>query len=147
MIYFILLSFLAGIAIVTQANLNAYLGQLLASSVIATFVALSTSAIFVLLVIFVYVKEIPSIDIIKSVPIYLWFTGGLLGAFALACFYYIIPKIGLLHMISYSLCGQLIISMLSSHYGWFNMPVSTISISKISGIILMTLGIFLINKG
>ncbi len=146
MVYFILLSLLAGMAVVTQANINAYVGTLLSSSVVATLIALILSTSVVFIASLLYVKQLPSFETIKIIPLYLWLSIGLLGAFALGTFYYVIPKIGILSMISYSLCGQLIISMVFSHFGWLNMPVSTITLSKILGIISMMIGIFLINK-
>lgn len=147
MIYFVSLSFFAGIAIALQANMNSKLGVLLTSSLLATFIALISSATFTFIAMTFFVKDFPSISVVKSVPIYLYFLGGLLSAFALASFYYVIPKIGILAMISFGLTGQLIYSVISSHFGWFDLPVSPISISKMSGIIAMVVGIFLVNKG
>ncbi len=147
MSYFVLLSFFAGIAIAIQANMNSKLGVLLTSSLLATFVALISSAVFISIAMTFFVKDFPSTDVVKSIPIYLWFTGGVLSAFALASFYFVIPKIGILSMISFGLTGQLIYSVISSHFGWFDLPVSTINVSKILGVIAMLVGIFLINKG
>lgn len=147
MLYFILLSFFAGIAIAIQANINSQLGVLLTSSLLATSIALVGSFVFTSIAITFLVKEFPTVEILKSIPFYLWFTGGLLSAFALGSFFFVIPKIGILSMISFSLAGQLIYSVISSHYGWFNLPISTISISKMVGVIATLVGIFLINKG
>jgi len=147
MLYFTLLSFFAGIAIVIQANINSKLGVLLSSSLLATSIALFGSFIFTSIAVTFLVKEFPSVEMIRSVPIYLWFTGGVLSAFALASFFFVIPKIGILPMILFSLAGQLIYSLISSHYGWFEMPIITINIEKIIGVVSMIIGIFLINKG
>ena len=147
MLYFILLSFFAGVAIAIQANINSQLGVLLTSSLLATSITLVSSFLFTSIAITCLVKEFPTVEIVKSIPIYLWFTGGLLSAFALASFFFVIPKIGILSMISFSLAGQLIYSLASSHYGWFSMPITPISIAKITGVISMLIGIFLINKG
>ena len=147
MLYFTLLSFFAGIAIVIQANISSKLGVLLSSSLLATSIALFGSFIFTSIAVTFLVKEFPSVEMIRSVPIYLWFTGGVLSAFALASFFFVIPKIGILPMISFSLAGQFIYSLISSHYGWFEMPIITINIEKIIGVVSMIIGIFLINKG
>lgn len=147
MLYFILLSFFAGVAIAIQANINSQLGVFLTSSLLATAIALIGSFVFTTIAITLLIRDYPSIEVVKSVPSYLWFAGGLLSAFALASFFFVIPKIGILSMISFSLAGQLIYSLLSSHYGWFSMPISPINISKIVGVASMLLGIFLINKG
>jgi transporter family-2 protein len=141
------LAFLAGIALATQASLNSQLGQILSSSLLATFVAFTSSSLIMSFVLLSYVKKLPSLEVIKSVPIYLWFTGGLLSAFALALFYYLIPKIGILPLVSLSLAGQLLFAVIVGHFGFFNFPVTTIDPSKIIGVASMLLAIFLINKG
>lgn len=140
-------AFLAGIALATQASLNSHLGQLLSNSLLATFVAFTSSSFIMSIVIFLSVRRLPSIEIIKSVPIYLWFTGGLLSAFALALFYYLIPKIGILPLVSLSLAGQLLFSVVVGHFGFFNFPITEIDSTKIIGVVFMLLAILLINKG
>lgn len=147
MIFLLFLAFLAGIALATQASLNSHLGQLLSSSLLATFVAFTSSSLIMSLFLLSYMKKLPSLEVIKSVPIYLWFTGGLLSAFALALFYYLIPKIGILPLVSLSLAGQLLFAVIVGHFGFFNFPVTTIDTTKIIGVVSMLLAIFLINKG
>jgi len=39
-------------------------------------------------------KKVPQMADIKSVPVYLWFSGGALSAFGVGMFYYLIPKMG-----------------------------------------------------
>lgn len=67
------LAFLAGIALATQAILNSHLGQILSSPLLAAFVAFLSSSITISLLIVVSVRKLPSSEIIKFVPIYLWF--------------------------------------------------------------------------
>ena len=147
MIFLMFMAFIAGIALATQAMLNTHLGQLLSSSLLATCIAFISSSLIMSVVVCVYVKKMPSMEVITSVPIYLWFTGGLLSAFALALFYYLIPKIGILPLVSFSLAGQLIFAVIAGHFGLFNFPVTTIDATKTVGIVSMLLAIFLINKG
>ena len=146
MIFLMFLAFLAGIALATQATLNTHLGQLLSSSLLATLVAFLSSSVAISFAILVSLKKLPSLAIIQTVPLYLWFTGGLLSAFALALFYYLIPKIGILPLISLSLAGQLMFAVIAGHFGFFNFPITPIDTSKTVGIVSMLLAIFLINK-
>lgn len=146
MYFLMFLAFLGGVALATQAVLNSHLGQILSNSLLATFVAFSSSTIIMGFVIVTYVKKLPPLEVVKSVPIYLWFTGGLLSAIALALFYYLIPKIGILPLVSLSLGGQLIFSVIVGHFGFFNFPVTTLDVTKSIGVASMLLAIFLINK-
>ena len=81
-----------------------------------------------------------------NIPIYLWFSGGLLAATGVGLFYYLIPRMGLGPMMSYALTGQLIIAIISSHYGWFELPIKPLTLSRSTGVIALIVGIVLINK-
>jgi transporter family-2 protein len=82
---------------------------------------------------------------IKSVPWYLWFTGGALSAFGVGMFYYLIPKMGVGSMMSYALSGQILIAIIASHFGWFDLPVKPINAIKFSGAIALIVGVLLLN--
>ena len=82
---------------------------------------------------------------IKSVPFYLWFTGGLLSVIGISIYYYTIPKLGISTMISIGLFGQIIFSLIAGHLGLFGLPVEPITVKRIIGVASMIGGITLIN--
>jgi transporter family-2 protein len=140
-----MLSFIVGIMVVVQGALNARLGVLLNSSLLATSAALTLSACFTIIAVLVTVKQFPPIQELKAIPPYLWFTGAIFSFIAVTLFYYLIPKIGISTAVSFGLCGQIVFSMIAAHYGWFELPVETISFKKVVGTIAMIGGIFLIK--
>ena len=142
-----LIAFAAGAAIATQASLNAQLGVLLRSPLLATAVAFFSGLIFTLIACAAMVKNLPNVETLKAVPHYLWFSGGLLSTFGIATFYWLIPKMGIGPMLSYALAGQLILAMLAGHFGWFQLPVIPISTLKLVGVLSLILGIVFINNG
>lgn len=144
---FTLLAFIAGVAIAMQAAMNAKLGVLLRSSMLGTGVAFLFACGFILVGILVSIRDYPALNDIKAVPGYLWFSGGALSAFGVAMFYYLIPRMGVGPMMTYALTGQLLMATLASHYGWFGLPESPITVSKVAGVVALTLGMFLINMG
>jgi transporter family-2 protein len=146
-IFFPLIAFVAGVAIATQASMNAQLGVLVKNAVLATTVAFLNSFIFTLIVLIFFAKRLPGFEIIKAVPYYLWFAGGLLSTFGVGAFYWLIPKMGVGSMISYALSGQLILAMVAGHFGLFQLPVTPISTPKIVGALFLILGIIFTNKG
>jgi len=75
----------------------------------------------------------------------LWFSGGALAAFGVGMYYFLIPKMGVGPMMSYALAGQLLLAVVASHFGWFDLPVKKIDFIKIVGIITLIVGIILIN--
>ena len=145
--YLPLLAFTAGAAIAAQASLNAQLGQLLQSALLATTIAFASSLVFITLTLFTFYTKLPSIETFKGLPTYLWFSGGILSAFAIASFYWLIPKMGIGPMMSYALSGQLLFAILAGHFGWFQLPVISLSPLKLTGIFSLILGIVLINNG
>lgn len=145
--YWLIIAFTSGAAISIQAAMNAQLGNLLKNPLLASCIAFCSSIFFTLLAILVFTKEFPSTDIIRSVPVYLWFSGGILSAFAISMFYYLIPQIGIGPMMSFALTGQLIIAVISGHFGWFDLPLIPLTSGKFLGVVAMISGVLLINNG
>ena len=48
-------------------------------------------------------------------------------------------------MMSYALAGQILLAMIASHFGWFNLPVKQLDVVKVTGIVALIVGITLIN--
>jgi transporter family-2 protein len=150
MSYFSLLAVAAGAAIAIQASMNAKLGVLLKSAMMGTSIAFFVSCVFAVsaMVISAMVfstKQVPQMADIKSVPVYLWFSGGALSAFGVGMFYYLIPKMGLGSMMSYALSGQILIAIVASHFGWFELPVKPITSLKLAGAFSLVAGVLLLN--
>lgn len=142
-----LLAFVAGAAIAAQAGMNARLGAILKSALLASAVAFAGGLVYTLLVFALGSNTLPAQSAFKAVPVYLWFSGGLLSAFGIITFYWLIPRMGVGPMMAYALSGQLILAMLASHFGWFALPQVSLSASKLIGMAALILGMVLINKG
>jgi transporter family-2 protein len=150
MSYFSLLAVAAGAAIAIQASMNAKLGVLLKSAMMGTSIAFFVSCVFAVsaMVISAMVfstKQVPQMADIKSVPVYLWFSGGALSAFGVGMFYYLIPKMGVGSMMSYALSGQILIAIVASHFGWLELPVKPITSLKLAGAFSLVAGVLLLN--
>ena len=134
----------AGAAIAIQATMNAQLGVVLKNSTLATCIAFLLSFMITIIVLLLTTKQYPNITDIKAVPAYLW-CGGVLSAFGVGMFYFLIPKMGAGSMMSYGLSGQLIIALLASHFGWFNLPIKSLDSIKTIGAVLLIISVLLIN--
>lgn len=150
MSYLSLLAVAAGAAIAIQATMNAKLGILLKSAMMGTSIAFFVSCVFAVSAmmfsaIVFSTKQVPQMADIKSVPVYLWFSGGALSAFGVGMFYYLIPKMGVGSMMSYALSGQILIAIVASHFGWFELPVKPITSLKIAGAFSLVMGVLLLN--
>ncbi|WP_086934350.1 DMT family transporter [Agarilytica rhodophyticola] len=145
MSYLSLLALGAGAAIAIQAAINSQLGVLLKSSMLGTSIAFLVSCIFTVLAMVISIKQYPQMSDIKSVPLYLWFSGGALSAFGVGMFYYLIPKMGVGSMMSYALSGQIMIAVIVSHFGWLGLPMKQIDGLKVFGVISLITGVILLN--
>ncbi len=136
----------AGAAIAIQAGLNSQLGILLKNPLIATAIAFLGSFLFVFAFLVSTTKAFPAITLIRSVPFYLWFTGSILSAIGITTFYWLIPRMGAGPMMSCALTGQLLASMIVSHYGWFQLPEIPITSTKVLGVVTLIFGIIMIGR-
>jgi transporter family-2 protein len=141
-----LLSFLVGIMVVIQGGINARLGILLNNSLLATSTALTLGASFTLIAILTTVKEFPTMNQLREIPVYMWITGGVLSFLAVTLFYYIIPRVGISTAVTFGLAGQLVFAAIAGHFGWFNMPLEPITSKKIAGLTVMIASVILIKS-
>lgn len=140
-----LFAFAGGIFLAAQGVFNAHLGTLLKNPLLASVTAFFSSTIFAVLFVFISTKNPPDLTMVKNVPFYLWFTGGLFSVVGISLYYYTIPKLGVATIISIGLFGQIIFSFIVGHFGLFGLPVEPITLKRIIGVISMIAGIFLIN--
>lgn len=140
-----LLAIFAGIAISLQATLNARLGVLLGNTLLGTGIAFMVGCLLCFTLIALNGKFDLKVTSLQIVPVYLWFTGGALGALGVGLLYFLIPKMGVGSMTVYSLTGQLLVAMAVSHFGWFDLPQSPVTLQKIFGLIALFTGVVLVN--
>ncbi|WDT84694.1 DMT family transporter [Alteromonas sp. 009811495] len=143
---FPILAVFAGAAITLQAGMNARLGVLFKNPLLATAIAFLMACIFTLIFMVATHRQLPIASDIKAVPTYLWF-GGILSAFGVGSYYYLIPKMGVGSLMSFALSGQLILAVIAGHFGWFEQPIKPITMKTIVGLLAMVLGIIFINGG
>ena len=141
----ILLAFTGGVLLAIQGGLNAQLGVYLKNPLLATFIAFFYSTSFAFLGVAISIKSYPSLEQIRQVPAYLWFSGAIFSVFGISLYYYTIPKLGISSMVSLGLSGQLIFSVFASHFGWFGLPEDPIAYKKILGVLTLIISIIMIN--
>lgn len=141
----LLLSVAVGVMVVIQGGLNAQLGVLLKNPLLATSAALTVSALLTVTAVLLTVKQLPSSQVLRTIPPYLWVTGAAFSFLAVTLFYYLIPKLGISTAVSFGLFGQIAFSMVAAHFGWFGLPEETIVWRKVLGVATMIIGLYLIK--
>lgn len=139
------LALLAGAAVAVQAGLNASLGKQLGNPLFATVVAFAAGLGFTLLATVAVARQLPDAVVVRAVPTYLWFASGFLSASALVGLYWLIPRMGLGVTMSFALTGQLLVALAAGHYGWFHLPITPLTPTKIAGAAALLMGVMLVN--
>jgi len=141
----VIIALLIGGLLSVQGSINSHLGAFLKHPLQAAFINFFVGTIVLFALNIVLKTEMPGTKELTKIPAYLFF-GGLLGAIYVTSAVVLIPKIGVTSMLAASIAGQLIISSIIDHFGFFDIPVHPISVGRIAGIILLSTGIFFIQR-
>lgn len=58
-----------------------------------------------------------------------------------------VQRIGGTAFLAAMLTGQMAGALILDHFGLFNVPVQPISVSRLAGIVLLALGVYLVQRG
>jgi bacterial/archaeal transporter family-2 protein len=82
----------------------------------------------------------------SSVPWYMLSTAGALGLLVVGAMGYSIPRLGLAKSLTVMVSAQLFAALLFDHFGLFGASVRTLNVSRLGGLALMILGVWLVLK-
>lgn len=133
----------AGIGIPIMAALNSGLGVRLGNPVAAASILLSVALMVSLA--FTLSRPLPETSLLTTTPLH-YFMGGIFVAFYILSITWIAPKIGIGNAVFWVLLGQIVAAALIDHFGWFNTPVSPLSVRRGVGVALMAAGVYLARK-
>ena len=141
--YFAGLMLLAGMAVPMLAALNAALGVRLGSAVAAGCV-LFTVAFLTGALVLLFAKPSAILGV-TTVPKHL-LLGGVLIAFYVLSITFVAPRFGVGNAVFFVLLGQLVSAAVIDHFGLFGNPVSSLSLTRMTGIGLMAAGVFVTQQ-
>lgn len=129
----------------TQAAINNKLAIYVESPILSAFIsfAIGTLALFL----YIVATGIPLGNLFnaKNAPVIAW-TGGILGAIFVASTVILVPRIGVALTFSLIIGGQMLITLVIDHYGFLGVPEKPISLLRVLGVTLITIGVVLIRK-
>jgi len=128
-----------------QATFNARIGSLLNNPFFGTAINFFVGLAAMLVLLAALRPELPSFRQVADVPPYL-FLGGVIGTMLVTSLIITVPKIGAATAIMGMVVGQMLTSILIDQNGWLGVPVNTVSVSRISGALLLLAGLYLIQK-
>jgi transporter family-2 protein len=139
---YLALALITGALIPIQSSTNAAfsksIGNPLITGLVVFVVGLAGMIIFILLARISFPKS----QQLVSAPLY-GYLGGIIVATYVVMITMLVPKIGVGTAIGLIVTGQIICAVMIDHFGLFNVPVHSISVSRIGGMLLMVGGVYL----
>lgn len=143
---FLILSIIAGALVPYQAAINGMLNKYMSNPLQASLVNFLGGAVFVVVLLLFLRPDVPAVDTLGRIPWYLYF-GGLLGVCFVTIALLSVPRIGGTAFLAAMLTGQMAGAMLMDHFGLLGVPVHPISMTRLAGITLLGVGVWLVQIG
>ncbi|MEY2385419.1 DMT family transporter [Lactiplantibacillus pentosus] len=135
-----LIPILMGGGLAMQTAVNAKLRQFVGSPYLASAVSFSVGALFlIVLTLLSGVSPFVSLTTIATNPWWIWL-GGLLGVIGLTVNLLLFPRLGSIQTAVLPIFGQIVMGILIDQFGWFASPREPLTIVKVIGLVLVTLG-------
>jgi bacterial/archaeal transporter family-2 protein len=141
----LLLAFMAGILMPTQAAVNHRMATALSNPVLAAFVSFGVGMVSLLLYLLISGIPLSQLQLAKNAPAIAW-TGGLMGAVYVAVVTYIVPRLGVALTFSVLIAGNLFITLLLDHVGFLGIPVKPVNLPRLLGVVLVLAGVLIFRK-
>jgi bacterial/archaeal transporter family-2 protein len=143
--FFIVLAVIAGMMMPTQASINNQLAGTVGSPVVAAFISFVVGTLALFAYILLTGTSLPGLLSLRNISLVSW-TGGLLGAFFVASSVILVPKLGVALTFSLIIAGQMLVTLVLDHYGFFGVPVKEVNIQRVIGAALIVAGVILIRR-
>jgi len=142
-IYYSALALAAGVGVPIMASISSELGLRLSSTTTAATILFLGA--FIISLSASLISGVPALKAFQSAPAYLY-VGGFFVAFYVLSITWLIPKFGVGNSIFLVLLGQIISASLIDHFGLLNAPATPLSNTRLLGIALMVIGLFLSRR-
>jgi bacterial/archaeal transporter family-2 protein len=141
-IFLILLALIGGAAVTLQGQFMGVMDSVIGTreSVFITYASGGLVVTFVML----FLRG-GNLRAAASVPWYV-FGAGLLGLLIVGTIGFTVPRLGLTTALTLVITGQFFASILIEQFGWFGSPVRTFEWSRLLGIFLLLLGVWLTTR-
>ena len=140
-----ILGITAGFGLALQVGMNAQLRKVLQSANAAALISFLVGTCALVALWIVTRPPMPGREALASVPLWAWF-GGLFGAFYVAISTVVATELGAASLLALALLGQLAMALLVDHFGWLGLPVNPISWTRMAGVGLLAVGVWLVTR-
>ncbi len=146
----VLLAALAGMILPMQPGINSMLQSKLGSAWVAALVSFTVGTLILLATVALLrlsanPKILPDLPAIRSAPWWAWL-GGLIGAIFVSSSIVLAPKLGAVLFVGAVVFGQMFSSILLDQFGAVGYAKQPINAGRLSGVVLILLGVALILR-
>jgi transporter family-2 protein len=143
MVWF-LLAILTGVALPVQAGVNTQLRGALGHPALAAAISFFVGTVALAAYVVAARLSIPAGAVSRT----LWWhwSGGLIGAFFIACAIILAPRLGAATLVGAVVAGQMLASLVLDHYGLVGYPQHPMNLWRLAGVALVLAGVFLIQR-
>lgn len=143
MVWF-LLAILTGVALPVQAGVNTQLRGALGHPALAATISFFVGTVALAVYVVAARLSIPAGAVSRT----LWWhwSGGLIGAFFIACAIILAPRLGAATLVGAVVAGQMLASLVLDHYGLVGYPQHPMNLWRLAGVALVLGGVFLIQR-
>ena len=143
-IAFMLVALFAGSSFVVQQAANSNLRFEIGSPWWAGFFSYLGGTVVMLIMVLLMREPFVSTNLTLKSSLWSW-TGGLFGAIYIAISILLLPRLGIFTVVALIVVGQLITSVLFEHFGFMNVPIQPITITRGIGAGFLLIGAILIR--
>ncbi|WP_444939831.1 DMT family transporter [Microbulbifer sp. ZKSA004] len=136
---------IVGGSLASQAGVNSQLRVALNSPIQAAFISFLIGTVILGTISIFQNESWFTKESISALPWWAWL-GSAFGAFNIAMSVFLAPKLGALVLAISIVCGQVIASIVLDHNGWLGYPKIELSLTRISGAVLIVLGVILVAR-
>ncbi len=138
----ILLALLGGAAVTLQGQFMGLMDQTLGTRE-SVFITYGSGGLVITLV--MLILQGGNLRAASSVPWYA-FSAGLVGLLIVGIIGFTVPRLGLTSALTLVVAGQFLTSLLIEQFGWFQSPVRPADGTRLIGILLLVLSVWLITR-
>ncbi len=135
----------SGFGLTLQIGMNSKLRTVLQNANTAALISFLVGTAGLIVLLALTRTPMPARDTLASVPAWAWF-GGLMGAFYVAISTVVASQLGTASLLGLALCGQLAMALVVDHFGWLGLPEHPITLTRLAGVALLGVGVWLISR-
>lgn len=133
-----------GMGFAVQTSINAALAKGLGSSLLAALTSFGVGFVG-LVALCVLTGQLQFASGYRSLPVWMWLAGGLMGACIVFGSLFLVPRIGVAALAAFIIAGQLFAAALIDHFGLLGVPVHEINLWRFAGLVMLFSGALLVR--